>query len=380
MKKSKKICWLITAILIVVFMGGLIMFNGDIEKKPLRPTGGNTFAKATVLEVLSDNTNTSAEGELEGNQKVKIKITSGKYKGEECEATSPNSNHSGAYCKEGTKVIILVNKGDSGQIVASVYNYDRGMALWILIGMFIVVLCVIGGKQGAASVAGLIFTFVCIFCMYIPMMYVGVSPFLAATLTSIIVTIVVMLLIGGWSYKTLCATLGTVCGVLIAGGLSAIFGYLGNISGLNVEDMETLAYIAQNSKLDVGGVLFSGILIASLGAVMDVSMSVSSTISEIHETNPGISRKQLFKSGINVGKDMMGTMSNTLILAFAGSSINSLIIIYSYNMPYLEYMNRYDIGIELLRGITGSMGVILTVPLVSVIASFLLSKSVKKTV
>ena len=377
MKKFEKICRLVTAALLAAFTGWLIMFNGSIEKTELRPTGGNTFARATVLEVLEDNTNISEEGELEGNQKVRIKITSGEYKGEECEATSPNSNHSGAYCKEGTKVIILVNKGDSGQVVASVYNYDRGTALWVLIGMFIAVLCLTGRKQGIASAAGLIFTFLCIFFMYIPMMYVGYSPFFAAAVTSIIVTIVVMLLIGGWSCKTLCATAGTVCGVLIAGGLAAIFGHFGHISGLNVEDMETLAYIAQNSKLDVGGVLFSGILIASLGAVMDVGMSVSSTISEIQETNPEISRRQLFKSGIHVGKDMMGTMSNTLILAFAGSSINSLIIIYAYNMPYFEYMNRYDIGIELLRGITGSMGVILTVPFVSFIASVFMYKRKK---
>lgn len=373
MKKRDKIIVLTAAILIVIFAGVLILFNGSIERTPLRPTGGNTFAKATVLGVLSDNTSITEDGELLGNQTIKIKITSGEYKGEECEATSPNSNHSGAYCKKGTKVIILVNEGDNGEIVATVYNYDRALVLLVLVGLFIVVLCLIGGKQGAASVIGLIFTFVCIFGLYIPMMYIGVSPFLAATLTSILVTIVVMLLIGGWSYKTLCAIIGTIAGVMVAGGLAAIFGYFGHISGLNVDDVETLAYIAQNSELDVGGILFSGILIASLGAIMDVGMSVSSTIAEIHETNPGIGRKQLFKSGINVGKDMMGTMSNTLILAFAGSSINSLIILYAYNMSSLEYMNRYDIGIELLRGITGSLGVILTVPLVSFIESFLMA-------
>ena len=99
-------------------------------------------------------------------------------------------------------------------------------------------------------------------------------------------------------------------------------------------------------------------------------MSIASTIAEIHDANPEFDAKRLFKSGINVGKDMMGTMSNTLILAFAGGSINILIITYAYNMSYLEYFNKYDIGIELLRG----MGVILTVPFVSIIASILMKK------
>lgn len=378
-KNTKKIGYFILAVLFVVFAGILIFINGKVEKTPLRPTGGNTFAKAEVLEIISDNTSQTEEGELEGNQIVKIKITSGKYEGEVCEATSPNANNSGAKCSVGTKVIILVNKGESGQIVASVYNYDREMVLWILIGLFIVVLCLIGGKQGVASVIGLVFTFICIFGLYLPMMYTGYSPFLSATVTCVIVTIVVMFLIGGWSYKTLCASIGTMAGVLISGGLAAVFGYFGNISGVNTENVETLAYVAQNSKLDVSGVLFSGILIASLGAVMDVGMSVASTICEIHETNPEITTKQLFKSGINVGRDMMGTMSNTLILAFAGSAINSLIIIYAYDMTHLEYMNRYDIGIELLRGITGSLGVILTVPLVSLISAvWMSSKGDKK--
>ena len=160
--------------------------------------------------------------------------------------------------------------------------------------------------------------------------------------------------------------------------MAYLFGKLGHLIGLNADDVETLAYVAQNSKLDVGGVLFSGILIASLGAVMDVSMSISSTIAEIHDANPEFDARRLFKSGINVGKDMMGTMSNTLILAFAGGSINILIITYAYNMSYLEYFNKYDIGIELLRGIAGSMGVILTVPFVSIIASILLKKKNKK--
>ena len=152
-----------------------------------------------------------------------------------------------------------------------------------------------------------------------------------------------------------------------------MFGHFSHISGLNVSDVETLAYIAQNSRLDVSGVLFSGILIASLGAVMDVSMSVASTIAEIRANSPDLGKGELFRSGINVGRDMMGTMSNTLILAFAGSSINTLIMIYSYSMPYLEYMNGYEIGIELLRGISGSLGVILTVPFVSFISAMLMT-------
>lgn len=311
---------------------------------------------------------------MQGNQVVTVKITSGKYKGEECNAKSPYSNHTGALCKKGTRVVLLVGKDAEGALNASVYNYDRGIIEWIFIGVFLLTLCIIGGKKGIKSSVGLVYTFICIFSVYVPLMYIGISPFFAATLTIILITIVVMILIGGISYKTLCAILGTVAGVLVAGGMASLFGKIGNIRGLNADDIETLAYVAQNSRLKTGGVLFSGILISSLGAVMDVSMSIASTISEIHDANPEFGAKRLFASGINVGKDMMGTMSNTLILAFAGGSVNLLIITYAYDMPYLEYFNGYDIGIELLRGISGSLGVILAVPFVSFISSIFISK------
>ncbi|MEE1195264.1 MAG: YibE/F family protein [Lachnospiraceae bacterium] len=372
-KERKKILFLACAVFMVLFVGILISFNRGIERTDLRPTGGTKFARAVVEEVLESNNDISENGEYSGNQKVRIRITSGEFEGEVCEAQSPYANHSGADCYPGLKVIILVNQNDAGEIVASVYNYDRTGMLWMLIVLFLAILCVIGGKKGFAAAAGLVFTFACIFFFYIPLMYTGFSPFLAATLTAVLITIVVMMMIGGWSYKTLCSILGTIAGVLIAGGMAALFGKLSHISGLNVDDIETLAYVAENSDLKVSGVLFSGILIASLGAVMDVSMSVSSTIAEIHEANPEFSVKRLFQSGINVGKDMMGTMSNTLILAFAGSSVSTLLITYAYNKPYLEYMNDYAIGIELLRGMSGSIGVIMTVPFVSAISAFLMA-------
>lgn len=205
-------------------------------------------------------------------------------------------------------------------------------------------------------------------------MYMGYSPFFAAVLVVLLTTIVTMYLIGGYSKKTFCAIVGSMAGVLIAGITAAVFGKIGHISGYNVADIESMIYVAQNSKLQVSGVLFSGILIASLGAVMDVSMSVTSTINELKEKNPAMGRAELFRSGVTVGKDMMGTMSNTLILAFTGGSVNTLIMLYAYNFPYQQMINMYSLGIEILQGISGTLGVILTVPLVSAISAFVMKR------
>ncbi len=372
LENKKKFFFLILSILSVAFIGGLIIFNSGVKKTPLRADNGTTFEKARVVQIVQDNSQFEESGEYAGNQLVKVQILSGEHKGKLCEAQNPNSYLAGTYCTVGTPVIVMVSERD-GTITGSVYNYDRGNVLWVMIALFILVLCLIGGKKGITSSVALIFTFACIIFLYLPMIYVGVSPFFAATIICILTTFVTMVLIGGWTVKSMSAILGTIAGVLIAGLLAFAFGALAHISGFNVQEIESLIYIANNSKLKIGEILFSGILIASLGAVMDVSMSIASTINELHFLNPDMNKKQLFRSGINVGRDMMGTMSNTLILAFAGTSINTIIILYAYNMPYLQLMSQYEIGIEILRGISGSLGVIATVPLVSAVSSVLLT-------
>lgn len=358
-------------IFLVLFIVFLIFFNKGIVKTKLLPDDGSSFEKARVVEIIQDNIQDN--GERSGMQIVKVQILSGEHKNTVCEAQNMDSYLYGATCEVGTKVIVQMSEYN-GKISSSIYNYDRGNILYILIGLFFAVICLIGGRKGISSGFALIFTVVCIIFLYVPMMYVGFSPFFSAVVIVILTTIVTMYLIGGYSLKTLCAILGTIAGVVVAGIIAYIFGKLAHISGFNVSDIESLIYVGQNSKLQIGGVLFSGILIASLGAVMDVSISVASTISEIHKHRPNCTVKELFNSGISVGRDMMGTMSNTLILAFTGGSINILIMVYAYNMPYLQIINMYSIGIEILQGFSGTLGVILTVPFVSVISSVLMVK------
>lgn len=372
-KQHKNKSVMFAAVLVFVIL--VLLFNKTITKTQLIAEDGMTFAKAEVIEVLEDNIEES--GSYTGTQVVKVKITSGYYEGLTCEAENMNGYLYGAECKAGTKIILQLSEYN-GTVTANVYGYDREFILYLLIALFLITLCVIGGKKGIYSAIALVFTFICIIYIYLPMLYIGCSPFLSAVIVVVLTTLVTMFLIGGFSVKTLSSVLGTLAGVIVAGAIASLFGKLSHISGYNVADIENLVYVGQNSKLQIGGILFSGILIASLGAIMDVSMSVASTICEIHKNCPSLGTKELFQSGISVGKDMMGTMSNTLILAFTGSSINTLIMIYAYQLPYLQVINMYSVGIEILQGISGALGVILTVPFVSAIASALLKNPGKR--
>lgn len=341
------------------------------DKEPIVTTLGYSYENAKVIEVTEDNL--SPDGVRIGYQMLKVQLTSGEYKGEILAATSAEGNLFGAVCKKGDSVVVHMSvSGDAKNV--SVYSKDRIVTVTAFLGIFLLLICIIGGKNGVKSVVGLVFTFVTIFMIYIPLIYRGFSPFWAAVIITIITTIATMYLISGFTVKTVCAIAGTVIGVLLAGLAAWVFGWAADIDGYNVSNIETLSYVGQITHIQIGGLLFSGILIASLGAVMDVAMSVSSAISEIHDKAPQLNCLELFKSGMNVGRDMMGTMSNTLILAFVGSAVSELVINYAYNLPFRQIINSYNIGIEIMQGVSGSIGVILTVPAVAFVTAWLLTR------
>lgn len=364
---------MIVPIIGIVFILLLLECN-QFEKMPMISTKGQSYEKAVVTEITKDNV--AEDGNHYGTQEVMVRIESGNNKGKEYEAVNPNGTLFGADCKVGTKVIVIVSENSSSNIV-TVYSRDRTSVIYGFAFIFAAVVCIIGGKKGAKAVLSLIFAFICIGYLMFPLIYQGISPIMITIVVSILTTVVTLGLLGGISSKTLSAIIGTTCGVVISAVAAIIFGKAAGISGYNVSDIETLNYVGQNSSIQIGQLLFSGIIISSLGAVMDVGMSIASTIQEIHDTNPGLSRKQVFLSGIHVGQDMMGTMTNTLIFAYVGGSLTTLIINYAYDLSYRQLANSYIIGIEIMQGLSGSMGVVLTVPITAFIASFLVGKKKK---
>lgn len=351
-------------------------FSKSIEKSKLLETEGRNFEKAQVIQIIKDNE--TENGNYIGSQKVMLKILTGEYKGKEVEADSSSSYLYGTHCTVDQRVIVILSESQ-GELVASVYSADREPAIWLMVAVFVLIVIGIGGRKGISSIAGLLFTMLCIFFLFLPLIYKGVSPIFAAIFVVAVTTVVTMIFIDGISKKTICAMLGTIFGVVVAGIFAWIFGKVADIGGYNVSDVENLIYVEEMTKMKVGELLFAGILIAALGAVMDVAMSIASTLNELISNKPDMTCSSLFCSGMNVGRDMMGTMSNTLILAFTGGSINTLVFIYAYDYSYLQIINMYSIGIELMQGLSASMGVIITVPFTSLAAAWLLTCKQKKT-
>ena len=342
---------------------GLLLFTvwlNRVDKVPLVSREGQTFEKAVVTAIVQDNM--TETGTRVGEQVVEVKLLSGEKKGETLQVTSSSGFLFGAPCTPGMKVVVMQSvAGDT--VIASVYTQDREWVIYAFGLLYLAVLVLVGGKQGIKGGIGLVFTFFSILLWYLPMVYRGFSPFWSAVFICLITTLATMLLIGGFTKKTVVATAGTVGGVLTAGVAATLFSLASGITGYNVSDIETLMTLWNTLDIQVGGLLFSGLLISSLGAVMDVAMSIASSMSEILAQNPGLTRKELLKAGIRVGRDMMGTDSNTLILAFAGSSVSMLLLNYAYDLPYRQIINSNNIGIAVMQVLAGCFGVVLSVPI-----------------
>lgn len=365
----------ILTVCIIVFSFLIILNPNTLEQKKSH----YEFEEAIVEEINEENIEKDPmiENLFLGYQQIKIKIITGKYTGQVFNIRNPMSRLYNVYTKVGDNIIVSIDEEDNQIQSISVYNHKKEQVVYILIGLFFILLIVLSGWKGFKAVISLIFTGIMVIFFLIPMLFRGYEPIPITIITVAITTVVTLLLIDDYNKKTFSAILGTIIGVIIAGIISYIASKMANISGLTSNEADGLIYMMEHHNIKIHGLTFSAILIASLGAIMDVSMSIASSIFEIDKSNPQITLKQLFKSGMNIGKDIMGTMSNTLILAFTGSSLNIILFIAAYGMPYRQIINLDFLVSEIIQGVSGSIGIILTVPITTFIASHLAKRNGK---
>ena len=370
-----------------IFTGGvlvitaLLCFGMPKISNALKPESPFTqaFAVGIVEEVLEEDLSPDpvVQGRYRGTQKLRVKILEGKYKDTEFEVYNTLSSLHSNFAYKGLKAVFTLRES-GGKTAVWLYNLKRDSHVFALLGLFFAALILLGRGQGLKSAWGLVVTCVLIVTVLIPALFAGFPPVPVSIGLVSIMTIVSFILISGFTRKTYTAIAGTVSGITIAGIISAIVSYSAQLSGVNMEGGEQLLNLAPDYNLKLDGLLFTSILIASLGAVMDVSMSIASSMQEMLAVNPRLSKKELFRSGLTVGKDITGTMSNTLILAFAGSSLPLVMMIWGYSMSFTQFINIPRIVIEVMHGISGSIGIIAAVPCTALAALFVLRLPARK--
>lgn len=342
------------------------------------------YISGKVVSLVSETEGEESEG-IDKILRFRVEILEGDEKGRIVELDFPVyiEKQYNFTTKVGDKVVLyksfdLENSEEEkeGTPIESIYisDIDKRGIFYTLFAIFIITTLFVAKKKGAQSLIALLFTLIFIIKVFIPAISKGYSPILFAVLTCIFSTIITTFFITGFSKKSFTAILGTTVGVAMAGFMSYGFANIMRLTGY--ADAEILSYANIISEINLKELISAGVIIGSLGAVMDVAVSISSSINELYEHNPNIKEKTLFKSAMNIGNDIIGTMVNTLILAYIGSSILTLLLVYlqSSSYPIIRVLNYEDIATEILRSVCGSIGILVSVPVTSFIGTKLYRK------
>lgn len=375
MKENSIHKWLliITIILIPIIIFLSIMVK---DKMDIPSFFTQDYEEAVVRLVLEEDLKPDpvVEDMLIGKQMLAVEVLTGPYKGEIQEVINTIDQGHNVVTSENQRIIVGITEQEDG-ISVWVYNHKRSTMLLALVILFITVMIYFGGKNGFYSIVALLFTSTMFIFVMIPCIFNGVNPMLITIFCAIVSSVVSFILIGGYNQKSFVAIIGTISGIVTAGIIAFIFGKMTYLTGVNMDKGTQLVYIVLDYGIKIKGLLFASILIASMGAVMDVSMSIASSMHEIYALNPKLSHKSLFQTGMKIGKDIMGTMANTLILAFMGGSLGLMLILWGYNMSFRQLINMPFLSVELIQGLSGSIGIILTVPFTALVASIIYRKS-----
>lgn len=279
----------------------------------------------------------------------------------------------------GDKIIVSnVLDPDTEEYKWQFIEHNRSDYLIWLCVLFFALIVIIGRRKGISTIISLVLTTLIIFVVYVPSILKGYNVYLSTIVISIYIIFMSIYIINGANKKTLCAIIGNVGGVLIAGMLALLMNNLLNITGVIEEDYVFLMYLETSSPIDLRAIVWGSIVIGSLGAIMDVAMSIASAMHELSETMENKSFNNMLKSGMNIGRDAIGTMTNTLILAYIGGSLATVLLLIAYNKNVLYLFNMEMIVVEVIQAIVGSIGILFAVPVTAAFSAYIFNKEKSK--
>ena len=360
----------------LLFLGFRLLLREEAADAS-RPGDYVEYERGAVASILQDSTfsDPDSDGGFRGEQMLLVDVKTGQYKGEQLLVYNYVGPLSGVPVREGDSVSLIISTYSDGSHRANVFEYDRIPALLIVLGLFFGVTVLVGRKTGAKSLLALVITVAALFYILFPLLIRGAPTLPTVFLVCVYITIVSFTILGGIKRKTLCAMLGTVAGTAFAMLFGLLAQSLCRVSGLRVADVEPLLQLRQTgTPIGLQGLLVAGIIVSALGAVMDVAMSISSALEEVHAANPQLGFRALFRSGMNIGQDMVGTMTNTLILAFLGSGFTLILYLYSLGLSRYQLLPSAYLSIEVISGVSSSIGMILAIPLTAAVSALLIER------
>ena len=337
-----------------------------------------TAPEQATAKLQSVNVSTQfVDGDSVRNIHVKALGLDGSIKGKTIEfdqSLAPTVDES--FYKAGVDVYITISQQTDGTYVYGITDFVRTGDQIFLVIVFLVVLIGVAGLKGLRSVIGLVLSLLVIILFIIPNIINGTNAILTTIVGGILILLPTMYLVHGFNRKSTVAISGAIISLFLAAIISFIFTQIGRITGVGNEDALFLL-LGGGSKIEAQGLFLAGVMIGTLGVLIDMTIGQASAIQEIDEANPELTSKELYKSGMNVGKDHIGSLVNTLFLAYAGVSLPIIIYLTQTKEPLLFNLSTESTAMEILRAIIGSISLILAVPITNFIGVYFAKKRIK---
>ncbi len=369
---KKKIIYLLSVIFCIIlpFIG---YFTVSAEGNPFGPPSDAKYFRTKVTEITNElSVPLDDEGTMvDTTYTFNAVVTRGEFKGETLTATQIISS----YAMFNPRPVsvgdnVIVYSAILGEEVGwSFAEYVRSDAIVVLSVLFCASLVVFGRSKGVKTLISLALTLIAVFLVLIPIILNGGNIYFWTIIICLYITSMTLITVNGLTKMSLVAGLGCMGGVLISALITVIMDLFLKLTGFTDEHAIYIQGI-NDGIIDVKALVFAGILVGAIGAVMDVAVNIAASLHEIAEKVKSSTFKELFKSGMTISRDIIGTMSNTLILAYIGSSLCAvLLIIYNNSFSMLNLFNKENIIIEILKIIVGSFGILSALPLTSFISA-----------
>ena len=326
--------------------------------------------KVEIITVKNENLRQTGMIQ-QGEQLCKILVKSGPYKGAKSEAVNTliGNLESDKIFESGDTALAVIDYDEIGiSHVSLVDHYRLNWILWITIG-FVVFLVLFAGMIGLRSLLSFVLTILVIWKILIPSFLGGMNPIIVAVFITVFLTIAIIMLVYGWDKRTVAAAAGSILGTLLTAFLSVIFVKLFKLHGAVMPFSESLLY-SGFSHLDLTSIFTASIFIACSGAMMDVAVDITSAVDEVVKKAPHTTRREAMRSGLSVGRAVMGTMTTTLLLAYSGGFISLLMVFMAQGTPIVNIINLKYVSSEILHTIIGSFGLITVAPFTALTSGF----------
>ncbi|WP_230686345.1 YibE/F family protein [Catellatospora vulcania] len=354
---------------VLTLVGLFLLWPGDLKTEPWTGSVNHDGVVASVhvmdcADAGEPPVQTPEQTEPPVCGEVVVRLTDGKVV-----TTSIPSGPGAPTVADGDQVIVMETESfdQEGVIKYDIVDHDRTDGLWALVLAFVGAVIAFGRWRGVSALAGLGFTFAVLLMFVVPAILQGSSPLLVAIVGSAAIMLVVLYMTHGFNAPTSMAVLGTLTALALTGGLSALSVSLLHLTGMASEESMYVTFV--NADINMPGLLLAGILIGALGVLDDVTVTQAYTVAELADANPNLGFTGLYRAASRVGRAHITSVINTIVLAYAGASLPTLLLLTAGGAPLGEMLTNEFLAQEIVRSVVGTIGLISAVPITTALAA-----------